>query len=53
MGKESIYFLIVWITLGNIFATFSSASEPTNTTEFGKNDLKCYFPHCTASVCFS
>lgn len=31
MGKENIFFLSVWIILGNIFATFSSDPEPTTT----------------------
>uniref|UniRef100_A0A1A7XJV8 Lipoprotein lipase n=1 Tax=Iconisemion striatum TaxID=60296 RepID=A0A1A7XJV8_9TELE len=34
MGKESVCFLTIWITLGKIFATFSSDPEPTNTTLF-------------------
>ncbi|XP_061594180.1 lipoprotein lipase [Cololabis saira] len=34
MGKESISFFILWITLWNVFGTFSSTSEPTNTTLF-------------------
>lgn len=36
MGKENICFLTIWITLGNIFATFSSSAEPATTTVFGK-----------------
>uniref|UniRef100_A0A8C6Q5U1 Lipoprotein lipase n=1 Tax=Nothobranchius furzeri TaxID=105023 RepID=A0A8C6Q5U1_NOTFU len=34
MGKESVCFLTIWITLGKIFATFSSDAEPTNATLF-------------------
>ncbi|XP_017262832.1 lipoprotein lipase [Kryptolebias marmoratus] len=34
MGKENICFLTIWITLGNIFATFSSVTEPATTTVF-------------------
>ncbi|KAM6921497.1 lipoprotein lipase isoform 2-T2 [Xenentodon cancila] len=34
MGKQSFFFVIFWITSGNVFGTFSSTSEPTNTTLF-------------------
>lgn len=46
MGKENIFFLSVWIILGNIFATFSSDPEPTTTatTVFGKSDLSACLP---------
>lgn len=38
MGKENISFLIVWIILGNIFVTFSSVPEATESSSivFGK-----------------
>lgn len=37
MGKEMICFVTIWITLGNIHATFSSDVEPAaNSTAFGK-----------------
>ncbi|XP_015249924.1 lipoprotein lipase isoform X1 [Cyprinodon tularosa] len=38
MGKETICFLTIWITLGNILATFSSDLETTsNSTVFAGN----------------